>query len=103
MNRKTLVLGTVLGAVVAVVANGFSLATIEYPCTNCTVSYGIPFRIAEMGGFYGSQKILWGGVAGDLAVFIVIGILLAGVVDVFSRPRRKFRPAGTDPDSVSED
>jgi H+/Cl- antiporter ClcA len=88
VDRKTLIYGTIAGVILGIAANAYSLATIVYPCVNCKVSYGIPFKLAEMGGLYRDQRIFWDGLATDLLIFLVIGILLVAAGKALSRRRR---------------
>jgi large-conductance mechanosensitive channel len=83
--------GTIVGVVIGLAANALSLAQIQYACMNCPVSYGIPFRIAEMDGYASPQRVLWGGVVANLLAFVVVGIFLLAAAKALSRRRRKPR------------
>jgi hypothetical protein len=88
LDRKTLILGAVLGFVVGIAANVLSFALIEFECVTCTVSYGVPFQIAVMRGFHSSQQVFWGGVLADLLIFVAAGSLAAAAVKMFPGKRR---------------
>lgn len=97
MDKKTLILGTVVGVAVGIAANVLSFALIEFECVTCTVAYGVPFRIAVMRGFHSSQQVFWDGVVADLLVFVALGILAAAAVKALPRKRRALSWEKTEP------
>lgn len=89
MNKKTFGIGVILGVAVCIAFNIYSFTQIEYLCLDCPVSYGLPFRIAEIGGFARPVSILWGGLIANLLIYIGAGILLiAAGKTLFRKPRR---------------
>jgi hypothetical protein len=87
--EATPVLGAVLGLICGIAANIYAFTRIEFECLTCAVSYGVPFKVAEMAGYRGEHRVLWNGVAGDLLVFVGAGILLVAFVRAHPRKRRK--------------
>ncbi len=91
MDKKTLILGTIVGVVIGIAANGLALSQIQYSCSDCPVSYGMPLVVAKMGGYGAPQEIVWSGLVVDLLTFIVVGILLVAAYEALSRNRRRTR------------
>ena len=87
--KKTPVLGAILGLLCGIAANIYAFTRIEFACLTCPVTYGVPYKVAEMAGYQGEHRVLWNGVAGDLLVFVGAGILLVAFVRALTRERRK--------------
>ena len=53
-------------------------------CADCFTSYGLPFAFLEEGGFFTIHRILWVGLAADIAVLFALAVGVAGVWQLFS-------------------
>jgi hypothetical protein len=69
------------------VANAFTYWRHTPRCLDCQYTTGIPFAFLEEGGFAGIRRLLWRGVAGDIAAILAVG-LLADRAAAQSRTRR---------------
>jgi len=78
MDRKTLWIGSLSGVAIWIAINVYSFTQIQYLCLDCAVSYGLPFKVAEIGGLAGTMRVMWIGLIADLLICIGAGIFLAG-------------------------
>jgi hypothetical protein len=69
---------------VLVVINYFAYLQQSF-CADCVVSYGLPFKFTEEGGFVTVRRFLWGGVVGDLVVVLATAAVITWAWKRFSR------------------
>jgi hypothetical protein len=55
------------------------------PCCDWTYYSGVPFGFMEEGGFAGMRRILWGGVAADLASIVAVAFAINWIAPRFRR------------------
>ena len=48
-------------------------------CYDCFFPYGVPFTLYQKGGEAGGAGIVWGGVAGDAGIVIVVALLVGRI------------------------
>jgi hypothetical protein len=56
-------------------------------CADCFFPYGVPFTIYHEGGFVGGAGFVWAGIAADLFVTLVFGIVVGWIWRKFSELR----------------
>ncbi|MGE5321613.1 MAG: hypothetical protein ACM3SW_02040 [Actinomycetota bacterium] len=50
--------------------------TRPHDCWDCFFPYGLPFTIYHEGGYAGGGGFVWAGLAGDLLLVVVVGMVL---------------------------
>jgi hypothetical protein len=88
MRSKTFTVGFLLGLVLFVAANFYSYSQMYMPCDDCTMSFGMPFRIWQFGGFVSVAKILWLGLVLDVAIAVCASFLLGWALEKLFGVRR---------------
>jgi hypothetical protein len=67
-----------------------ALNTVNQPsCSDCFAFVGVPFRYYQEGGFTGGGHWLVGGVIGDLACIIAVGVGMGWTWGRLLRKRKK--------------
>ena len=72
---KAFYIGLLIGLLLFVAANIYNYdQMLEQGCCDCIVSFGLPFKLYETGGFFGETRILWDGLIADVLIAIPMSI-----------------------------
>jgi hypothetical protein len=79
LSRPFFTIGFFLGLGLFVAANVYSYHVAEQPCCDFSVAFGIPFPLAQTGGFTGGTHFIVLGVIADVIVGFVASLVFARV------------------------
>ena len=77
VSRTFVVVGFFLGVAFFVAANLYSYQLAEPPCCDRSISFGIPFPLAETGGYFGGTRFIVPGVIADVIAALVASVVFA--------------------------
>ena len=79
MSRTFFNFGFFLGIAFFLTANMYSYHVAEPPCCDFSIPFGIPFPLAQTGGFAGGTRFIVLGVIADVIVGLVTSVVFAWV------------------------
>jgi hypothetical protein len=78
-SRRIFIAGWFLGMGSFVAANLYSYHIAEPPCCDFSIPFGVPFPLAQTGGFTGGTRFIVLGVIADVIVGLVMSVAFAWV------------------------